>query len=49
MSPYKADFTGPLIEEKRVIRGFEGSKVYTICKGTLLLSIQDDDGIVDEV
>ena len=48
-SPYKADFTGPLIEEKRVIRGFEGSKVYTIYKGTLLLSIQDDDGVVDEV
>jgi hypothetical protein len=49
MSPYKADFTGPLVEEKRVIRGFEGSKVYTIYKGTLLLSIQDDDGVIDEV
>jgi hypothetical protein len=49
MSPYKADFTGPLIEEKRVICGFEGSKVYTIYKGTLLLTIQDDDGSVDEV
>ena len=49
MSPYKADFTGPLIEEKRVIRGFEGAKVYTIYKGTLLLTIQDDHGHVDEV
>ena len=49
MSPYKADFTGPLIEEKRVIWGFEGSKVYTIYKGILLLTIQDDEGNVDEV
>jgi hypothetical protein len=49
MSPYKADFTGPLIEEIRVIHGFEGSKVYTIYKGTLLLTIQDDDGNVDKV
>jgi hypothetical protein len=60
MSLYEADFTGPLVEEKRVIRGFEGLKVYTIYKGTLLLTIQDevwillltiqdDDGNVDEV
>jgi hypothetical protein len=49
MSPYKADFTGPLVEEKRVIRGFEGSKVYTVYKGTLLLTIEDDQGNIDEV
>jgi hypothetical protein len=49
MSPYKADFTSPLIDEKRVIHGFKGSNVYTIYKGTLLLTIQDDDGNVDEV
>jgi len=49
MSPHKADFQGPLSEEKRTIRGFEGAKVYTIYKGTLLLPIEDDDGEVDEV
>jgi hypothetical protein len=49
MSPYKADFTGPLVEEKRVICGFEGSKVYTIYKETLLLTIEDDKGNMDGV
>jgi hypothetical protein len=47
MPPYKADFAGPQIEEKRVIHGFEGSKVYTIYKGTLLRMIKDDEGNVD--
>jgi hypothetical protein len=49
MSPYKADFTGSLTEEKRVTCGFEGLKVYTIYKGTLLLTIEDDEGNIDEV
>jgi hypothetical protein len=48
MPPYKADFVGPLIE-KQVIRDFEGSKVCTIYKGTLLLTIEDDEGQIDEV
>ena len=49
MSPHKSDFQGELFEEKRVIRGFEGAKVYTIYKGTLLLPIEDDEGRIDQV
>jgi hypothetical protein len=49
MLPYKADFTGPLVEEKRVIHGFESSKVYTIYKRTLFLTNEDDEGNVNEV
>ena len=49
MSPHKADFKGALVEEKRVIRGFEGAKVYTIYKGTLVIPIEDDEGKIDEV
>jgi hypothetical protein len=43
MSLYKADFMGPLVEEKWIIHGFENAKVYTIYQGTLLLTIQGDD------
>jgi hypothetical protein len=39
MSPHKADFKGELVKEKRVIRGFEEAKVYTIYKGTLVVPI----------
>ena len=48
MSPHKSDFQGELFEEKRIIRGFEGAKVYTIYKGTLLLPIEDDEGRIDQ-
>jgi hypothetical protein len=44
MSPHKADFKEALMEEKRVIWGFEGEKVYTIYKGTLVIPIEDDKG-----
>jgi hypothetical protein len=49
MSPHKADFKGERIKEKRVIRGFEGAKVYTIYNGTLFIPIEDDEGKTDEV
>ena len=46
MSHTIEDFEGPLVEYSRSIKGFGGTRIYNVKKGTIVWRWMDDDGMV---
>ena len=45
MSNVETDFVGDLIQVKKWVKGFNGSRVYSLFKGTIRWRITDNDGM----
>ena len=44
-----SDFEGPMVDSDRTVRGFAGTRVRGVQKGTAIIHIEDDDGGIHRV